>query len=274
LLSSLNGKLSAGVWKLEITDDERQDQGTLNAWSLTLAPLMALPPTVSIDDVQVTEGDIGTILAQFTVTRSGDTSQSVTVDVATADGTATAGSDYTAIPTTTLTFAPGVTSLPVNVVVNGDVDEESDEAFFVNLTSPSGATITDAQGMATILEDDAVVNADVLYVYDIRFESKRGGKDLRAVFEIRTDSDGDDQGTINDNPVAGVEITVMFAGATYIGTTDSQGVFRTPWIKDAPTGHHYANAVDLALAGYVWDLMLDFEDDSDGDGKPDDVLMT
>ncbi len=120
LLSTLNGKNSAGVWKLEITDDYRHDQGTLNAWSLTLAPLTALPPTLSIDDVQVTEGDAGTTVAQFAVTRSGDTSQSVSVDVATADGTATAGSDYVAIPPTTLTFAPGVTSLPVSIVINGD----------------------------------------------------------------------------------------------------------------------------------------------------------
>lgn len=63
-------------------------------------------------------------------------------------------------------------------------------------------------------------------------------------------------------------------GQTFLGTTDSHGVFRTSWVRDLPTGDYHANAVDLALGGFVWNpLGLDQENDSDGDGLPDDLLV-
>jgi subtilisin-like proprotein convertase family protein len=273
-LGMFDGMDSQGEWTLEINDRLGWTSGRLNSWSLEILSPLPLPPapSFSIDDVDVTEGDSGAVTVTFNVTRSGDTSQQVSVDYGTVDDTAAAGSDYVAIPTATLTFAPGVTSLPISVTINGDADQEPDERFFVNLSNPVGGVISDGQGIGTILDDDSPIVANVMFVYDIRFDSKRGGKDHRAVFEIRADSDGDGQGTSSDNPVAGVEITVTFAGMTFTGTTDSSGVFRTPWIQNTPAGIHYANAVDLALADYVWDPLLDLEDDSDGDGKPDGVL--
>ena len=272
LLEVLNGKDAQGIWTLEITDDERKDTGTLDGWSLTLAPDSLPAPSFTVDDVSIIERDSGTATAVFTVTRSGDPTQQVSVDYATVDGTATSGSDYVGVATTTVTFAPGVVSLPVSVTITGDADAESDETFFVNLTNAVGGTISDAQGVGTILDDDSPIVTSALFVYEIRFDSKRGGKDHRAVVEIRTDSDGDGQGTSNDDPVAGVEVRLTFAGTTYTGTTDSNGVFRTPWVRNTPAGDHYANAVDVALAGYIWDPLLDLEDDSDGDGKPDGVV--
>ncbi|MCA9262727.1 MAG: proprotein convertase P-domain-containing protein [Planctomycetales bacterium] len=272
LLSVLNGKDSQGLWTLEITDDDRKDTGILDAWTLTLAPETVPAPSFSIDDVTITEGDSGATSAVFTVTRSGEASQQVSVDYATADDSATSTSDYEGVATTTLTFAPGVTSIPISITVYGDADEESDEMFFVSLTNPVGGTIADGQGVGTILDDDSQVVTSALFVYDIRFESKRGGKDHRAVFEIRTDSNGDGLGTSDDAPIAGVEVTVTFAGMSFSGTTDASGVFRTSWIKNTPSGDHFAEIQDLALAEYLWDQFLDLEDDSDGDGKPDAVL--
>jgi Calx-beta domain-containing protein len=78
----------------------------------------------------------------------------VMVNYATADGTAVAGSDYVAT-SGTLTFAPGTTTQNITVLVNGDVVAEPNETFFVNLSSPVNATIADAQGVGTILNDDA-----------------------------------------------------------------------------------------------------------------------
>ena len=115
------------------------------------------PPSFSIDDVDVTEGDSGTVTATFTVTRSGESSDQVSVDYTTANGTAIAGTDYAAIPTTTLTFASGVTSIPVTVTISGDVDEEKDETFLVDLSNPVGGTISDGQGVGTIVDDDSPV---------------------------------------------------------------------------------------------------------------------
>src|SRR5262249_22145043 len=111
-------------------------------------------PTLSVADVAVNEGNSGTTPATFTVTLSPASSQTVTVNYATADGTATAGSDYVAA-SGSLSFAPGVTSRTVTVAVNGDTVPELDEDFFLNLSSPTNATLTVGQGRATIKNDDA-----------------------------------------------------------------------------------------------------------------------
>ncbi len=113
-------------------------------------------PGLSIDDVTQVEGNAGQIAYNFTVTLSRAYDQIVTVNVATADNSATAPSDYTAVPVTPLTFNPGETTKPVVVQVNGDPDLESDEQFFVELTNVSAnAVIVDAQGVGTITNDDA-----------------------------------------------------------------------------------------------------------------------
>ncbi|MFL6260853.1 MAG: beta strand repeat-containing protein [Thermoanaerobaculia bacterium] len=110
---------------------------------------------ITINDVSVTEGNSGTTLATFTVTLSTANSRTVTVDYATANGTATAGSDYVA-KSGTLTFAAGTTSQTIAVTVNGDTLNEGNETFNVNLSNATNATITDAQGVGTITDDDLV----------------------------------------------------------------------------------------------------------------------
>jgi uncharacterized repeat protein (TIGR01451 family) len=111
-------------------------------------------PALSINDVTVAEGNSGTTNATFTVTLSAPSGQTVTVNYATADGSATAPSDYQAITTTALTFNPGETTKTVTVVINGDTTVEPDETFFVNLSGATNATISIAQGTGTITNDD------------------------------------------------------------------------------------------------------------------------
>jgi len=111
------------------------------------------PPNVSVNDVVVTEGDAGTVSATFRVTRSVPRGGDTVVDLDTADGTATAGSDYTAT-TLRLIFSGGQTEQLVTVPVISDTIAESDETFFVNLTSITNATIVDSQGIGTIVNDD------------------------------------------------------------------------------------------------------------------------
>src|SRR6185436_7490158 len=110
-------------------------------------------PELSVDDASVTEGDSGTVDATFTVTLSGATSRTVTVDYATADGTASAGSDYAA-KSGGLAFAPGVTSLTVIVKVSGDTAVELDETYTLSLTNAVNATLADQSGAGTIVDDD------------------------------------------------------------------------------------------------------------------------
>jgi hypothetical protein len=81
--------------------------------------------TIDAADVKVVEGNSGTTLATFTVVVNADHAQTVTVNVATSAGGptppgATAGTDYTTLPSTLLTFAPGVLSQQVSVSVIGD----------------------------------------------------------------------------------------------------------------------------------------------------------
>jgi hypothetical protein len=110
-------------------------------------------PSVVINDATVTEGDAGTTPAAFTLSLSGPSGRTVSVNYATADGTATAGSDYVGLSATAV-FPAGTTTAPLAVTVNGDRVFEPDEAFFVNLSSPVNVTIGDAQGVGTISNDD------------------------------------------------------------------------------------------------------------------------
>lgn len=124
-----------------------------------------LPPSISINDVSVTEGNTGTTNAVFTVSLSNASSSNVTVNYATANDTAIAGSDYTALASTLLTFVPGETSKTITVAVTGDTTVEANESFFVNLTNAAGATIADNQGKGTITNDEATVTPNIT-IYD------------------------------------------------------------------------------------------------------------
>lgn len=119
-------------------------------------------PTITIADALVTEGNTGTTPATFTVTLSAASGQTVSVHYQTADGTAAAGSDYTAVADTTLTFAPGETSKDVSVDVLGDLAIEANETFDLTLSAPSNATLgAKATGTATIQNDDGAAQPSI-----------------------------------------------------------------------------------------------------------------
>jgi hypothetical protein len=111
-------------------------------------------PELAIGNVVVVEGDAGTKNAVFSVDLSAPSGQTVSVAWTSADDTATAGVDYVAA-SGSLTFAPGVTTRTLNVAVNGDQLDEPNETFFVNLSNPSHASISGAQGIGTIITDDS-----------------------------------------------------------------------------------------------------------------------
>jgi hypothetical protein len=128
--------------------------GATNSAALTIQNDDALP-AISIADVSHSEGDSGTTLYAFTVSLSNASYQTVMVDYATADGTATAPADYLAVSGTTLAFLPGETSRQVNISSAGDLTFEADEQFFVNLDKANNALIADGQATGTIQNDDS-----------------------------------------------------------------------------------------------------------------------
>jgi hypothetical protein len=115
------------------------------------------PPSaaLSISDVTVTEGDAGERAATFTVSLSEATAESVAVRVITANGSALAPSDYVFF-TNLLVLEPGQRSRQFSVRVPGDSVYEADEVFYAELSRPENARIADAQGIATIVNDDPV----------------------------------------------------------------------------------------------------------------------
>ncbi|MFL6547035.1 MAG: Calx-beta domain-containing protein, partial [Candidatus Udaeobacter sp.] len=114
------------------------------------------PPTISVSDVSVNEGNSGTTTVFFTVSLSSPSGKPISVVYGTADGTASSGSDYVAA-TGTITLSPGETNKTLAIIVNGDNEAEPDESFFINLKSTTNANIAGGQGKGTILSDDGTV---------------------------------------------------------------------------------------------------------------------
>ena len=122
------------------TDDSRK-------LSHSTSTTVAGPPAISVSDATVQEAE-GAILV-FSITLSHASSRTVTVDYATSDGTAQAGSDYTAA-SATLTFNAGDLSQTVEVTVLTDSEDEGQETLTLTLSNPSQATLADATGTGTI----------------------------------------------------------------------------------------------------------------------------
>ena len=119
------------------------------------ATLGVVQTTISVSDVDVLEGNSGTRTASFPVTLSANPASPVTVQVATANGTATAGSDYLAVAPNTLTWNPGdPLTKSVSVTVRGDTLREGNETFLLKLSSPSGAALADSQATGTIIDEE------------------------------------------------------------------------------------------------------------------------
>ena len=131
-------------------DGSRQTATAAKTW------VVSALPKVSIDDIEVKEGNTGLAqptAATFTLSLDAAATGPVTVGYATADGSATAPADYQGA-TGTATFATGTTTTSVTVNVVGDLVDEPDETFRLLLSAPSGATISDGEGVAKILDDD------------------------------------------------------------------------------------------------------------------------
>ena len=116
-------------------------------------PLPPVAGSVSINDVSISEGNSGTVVATFTATRSGG-SLAFDVNYATSNGTAVVNEDYLAT-SGTLNFGANENTKTFSVTINGDTAVEANETINVALSSPTnGATIGDGQGVATITNDD------------------------------------------------------------------------------------------------------------------------
>ncbi len=155
-VSGTSGSLTVNSATISLTDDDAA-------------------PTLSINSPSVSEGDSGSTSLTYTVTLSAASARRATVQYADAGtGTATSGTDYTAITGGTLTFAAGTTSQTFNVSVTGDVVAESNETVVVTWSNAANATISTRTGIevsalrvdGTITDDDAAPTSITLTVND------------------------------------------------------------------------------------------------------------
>ncbi|MBW8874591.1 MAG: ExeM/NucH family extracellular endonuclease [Acidobacteria bacterium] len=161
-ITSLSIANGATFWiRWNDTDATGADDG-LAVDDFSITPQAVVPPNLSINDVSLNEGNAGTTSFTFTVSLSTPAGPGgVTFDIATADGTATAPSDYTAKSLTGQTIPAGSSTYSFTVLVNGDTTPETNETFFVNVTNVTGAVVTDGQGQGTIVNDDAAPNLTI-----------------------------------------------------------------------------------------------------------------
>ena len=153
---SANATIADGLGVGTITDDEAK-------------------PSLTINDRAVDE-DAGTMT--FTVTLSGEADADVTFTYATSDGTAIAGSDYTAVGGTG-TITAGTTTTTIVVPILDDNVYENTESFNMNLSAPSAnATIADGLGVGTITDDQTMPVVSIIASDDLAIEGSVGNTTL------------------------------------------------------------------------------------------------
>jgi hypothetical protein len=159
------------------------------------------PPTISISDATVMEGNTGSVSATFTLTLSKASSVDVAVHYATADISAAAGSDYTAA-SGTVTIPAGRTSGTLTIAVLGDRLPELDETFAVNLSGATNATISDEQAIGTIRDNEPRIS-----IGDVTRAEGKKNKTTVFTFTVRLTVAYDQPVTMSFNTVDGTATT-------------------------------------------------------------------
>ncbi len=127
--------------------------GAIGGISAPVSLSARVPPTASIGDAELVEGDSGTSSMIFTVTLSSPAEEVVTIAYASVSGTAIAGEDFIAV-NDVVSFAIAETEATIAMPIIGDRLDEGHESFRVILTDPVGATLVVAEAVGTILDDD------------------------------------------------------------------------------------------------------------------------
>lgn len=164
-------------------------------------------PSVSISDVSVVEGNSGSTPATFTINLSSASGKTVGVSFKTLPGSATSDVDYTAVNGNSVSFLPGQTSKIVTINVKGDTSPEPDENFFVSLFNPVEATLAQAQGTCTIINDDGASPAGALQFSSASYSA----------------NENDGQVTITIKRTGGSNGPVSVQYATFAGGTATAG---------------------------------------------------
>jgi len=184
-------------------------------------------PTLSVADASIAEGNTGTSQLSFTVTLSQAATIPVTVSYSTADGTASAGTDYTA-RSGTLTFAAGEISKTITVSIVGDSAVEANETFAVTLSGASGATIGHGSATGTIVNDDMAPPPPSTGGASLNYAvTSNWGSGFNGAMTVTAGSDGLNGWTVEFNASAAITNIWNAEIVSHIG--DHYVVRNAPW---------------------------------------------
>ncbi|WP_197997525.1 glycosyl hydrolase family 8 [Gimesia panareensis] len=203
---------------------------TTTTVSVMVEEYVAIVPELAINEVTVTEGDSGSTQAVFSVSLDQPTTETVTVQFHTQDGTAVAGMDYLAT-SGQLVFQPGETEKTITVLVIGDVLIESGEDFQVVLDQVVGATLASAIATGNILDNDApapTAEVDFTNVND-------WGSGFQGAIEIRNESESTLEGWTLEFTFTG-EITDIWNAEIVSHIGDTYVIRGASWNDDILAG--------------------------------------
>ena len=199
------------------------------------------PPAISIDDVSVAE-NAGS--ASFTVSIPTPSGLDIMVDVATSDGSATQPSDYTTVPTTTVTIPAGSTTVNVSVPIINDALSEPNETYNVDLTNPVNATIVDNQGLGTITNDDGT---PALTITDISVNEAAGTAMITVSTPVASASAFTvDYATSDGSATAGADYTAQATTTLTFPAGSLSQTITIPIINDALDENNETFNIDLS----------------------------
>jgi len=215
VLSAVNASVADATGRGTITDDES-------------------PSALSITAGSVTEGNSGDVTLKLAVTASHAQAAAITVKATTADGTATAGSDYTALSAATVTIPAGATTANVEIPVTGDTAVEPDETLTVTLSDPSANAALDADAAkrsatGTITNDDtAAIPVPVISVASVTVPEGNTGS-APATFTVKlsqatTQTVKVSYRTVDNTATAGTDYTPATAQLTFAAGETAKSV--------------------------------------------------
>lgn len=267
---------------LDITATAGSDYDAISG-TLTFAPGVTSQTILvqTLDDAEIESTEIFSVTlsnASGATIADGVAEGQILDDDANSPPTADAGSDVTVIDTddsgSEAVNLVGTASDPDGTIVSYEWTESANvlgNTASISPTLPVGThvltlTVTDDDG--AIASDTVTVTVEapasttVMFISDISFQSRKGGKEWRANFAV-VDEFG--------QAVSGASITVTFAGQTFSGQTDGNGQLRTDWLR-LSSGSYEAEVTDLVFSDYTWDLNQGVADSNDPDLYPDALL--
>lgn len=233
---------------------ERVDMGAVES-SYGAPP----PLTISISDASVEEPDAatGSTELQFTVELSAPApAGGVTFDIATGDGTATAGVDYEEKSLTGQVIPEGEAAYTFSVaVLFDDVPYEPDETFLVNLTNVTGATVDRGQAIGTILNDDPLPPMFTIWV-----------SAAEASVETGTEIEEGDSGTTEVSFTVGLSAPVPANGIVFsLRTEDGTAIAGEDYVAFTAEDVVFPTA----LQSYTFTVLIN----GDTDFEPDETFF-